>query len=108
MSNLIKPMIFDLDELKIKAENGNGLACYILGRSYDSQENGAEQSFEKAMEWYGKGQKLDDPRCIYGVGACYHFGDGVEEDKEKARQLFIEAYNPLLELIENDKDNSKK
>lgn len=108
MNNSIKPMVFDLEELKKKAENGNGLACYILGRSFDSQENGAEQSFTKAMEWYSKGLELGDPRCIYGVGACYHFGDGVEQDKEKAKQLFIEAYNPLLELIESEKDTPKK
>ena len=60
------------------------------------------------MEWYSKGQKLGDPRCIYGVGACYYFGDGVEENKEKAKELFIQAYNPLLELIEQEKDNPRK
>ena len=108
MDKTIKPMIFDLNDMKEKAENGDKLACYILGRSYDSEENGAEQSFEKAMEWYSKGQKLGDPRCIYGVGACYYFGDGVEENKEKAKELFIQAYNPLLELIEQEKDNPRK
>lgn len=108
MDNTIKPMIFDLNDIKAKAEKGDKLACYILGRSYDSGENGADQSFERAMEWYSKGQKLGDPRCIYGVGACYYFGDGVEEDKEKANELFIQAYNPLLELIEQEKDNPKK
>lgn len=108
MDKTINPMIFDLNDMKEKAENGDKLACYILGRSYDSGENGAKQSFEKAMEWYSKGQKLGDPRCIYGVGACYYFGDGVEEDKEKAKELFIQAYNPLLELIEQEKDNPRK
>lgn len=49
MNNTIKPIIFDLDNIRRKAENGDKFACYILGRSYDSEENGAEQSFEKAM-----------------------------------------------------------
>lgn len=49
MNNVIKPMIFNLDELRTKAENGNGLACYILGRSYDSQENGAEHCQEQRL-----------------------------------------------------------
>ena len=49
MDNILKPMIFNLSELEIKAKKGDKLACYILGRSYDSEENGAEQSFEKAM-----------------------------------------------------------
>ena len=68
MSNTIKPIIFDLNDVRKKAENGVKFACYILGRSYDSEENGAEQSFEKAMYWYGKGKELGDPRSAYGVG----------------------------------------
>lgn len=40
-------MVFDLKDLELKAKNGDKLACYILGRSYDSEENGAEQNFEK-------------------------------------------------------------
>ena len=109
MSEKLKTqMIFNLKKLEENANNGSGLVCYILGRSYDSGENGAEQSFEKAMYWYTKGQNLGDPRCIYGVAACYHFGDGVEKDENKARELFIQAYNPLLELIEKEKENPQK
>ena len=102
MNNTIKPIIFDLDDVRRKAENGDKFACYILGRSYDSEENGAEQSFEKAMYWYERGKELGDPRCAYGVGACYYFGDGVEQDKEKAKKIHIEAYEALLELIEKE------
>ena len=49
MNKTIKPIIFDLDDVRRKAEKGNKFACYILGRSYDSEENGAKQSFEKVM-----------------------------------------------------------
>lgn len=108
MSNIIKPMIFDLKDLEMKDKNGDKLACYILGRSYDSRENGAEQSYEKAMYWYEKGKDLGDPRCAYGVGACYYFGDGVEQDKEKAKRIHIDAYRPLLKLIEEEKQNPRK
>lgn len=108
MNNTIKPIIFDLSEVKDKAEKGDKFACYILGRSYDSEENGAEQSFEKAMQWYRRGKKLGDPRCAYGVGACYYFGDGVEQDKERAKKVHIEAYKPLLELIEQESNNPRK
>ena len=104
MDNSIKPMTFDLKDLEGKAKNGDKLACYILGRSYDSEENGAEQSYEKAMYWYEKGKELGDPCCTYGVGACYYFGDGVEQDKE----IHINAYKPLLELIEKEKENPRK
>ncbi len=47
MNNTIKPIIFDLDDVRRKAEKGDKFACYILGRSYDSEENGTEQSFDK-------------------------------------------------------------
>ena len=60
------------------------------------------------MYWYGKGKELGDPRSAYGVGACYHFGDGVEQDKEKAKQIHIEAYKSLLELINEEEQNQRK
>ena len=33
---------FDLEELK---KNLNGFSCYILGRSYDLEENGVTEDF---------------------------------------------------------------
>lgn len=108
MEQKIIPMIFDVKKLEENAKNGDGLSCYILGRSYDSGENGLEQNFEKALYWYNKGKELEDPRCIYGVGACYYFGDGVKEDKNKAYGLFVKAYQPLLKLIEQEKNISNR
>lgn len=102
--NKIIPMIFNINDLEENAKKEDGLSCYILGRSYDSGENGLEQNFNKALFWYNKGKKLEDPRCIYGVGACYYFGDGVEQDKKQAYELFVKAYQPLLELIEQEKN----
>lgn len=107
MNNEIKPIVFDIKELEEKANNGDSLSCYILARSYDSQENGAEQSFSKAIYWYRKGAELKDPRCMYGLGACYYFGDGVEKDLEEAYKWFIQAYTPLLEQINQEQSNPK-
>lgn len=99
-----QPMVFLLEDLKEEAEKGNGLACYLLGRSYVSEENGATQNLELAIKYYQKGKELEDPRCIYGMGACYYFGDGVKQDKEKAKELFIQAYHLLLDLIEKENE----
>ena len=99
----ITPLIFDIKQLEVAAET-DGLACYLLGRSYDSGENGVEQDLDKAVYWYQAGARLEDPRAIYGLGACYYFGDGVSEDKEKAYSLFVTAYQPLIELIEKEKN----
>lgn len=38
MNNNIKPIIFDLDDVRRKAEKDDKFACYILGRSYDSEK----------------------------------------------------------------------
>ncbi len=101
--NQIVPLVFNIEELEEKAAT-DGLACYLLGRSYDSSENGVEQDLEKAVYWYSEGAKRRDARAIYGLGTCYYFGDGVEHDEEKAYKLFVEAYPLLLDLIEKEKE----
>ena len=60
------------------------------------------------MYWYEKGKELGDPRCAYGVGACYYFGDGVEQDKQKAKQIHTEAYDPLLAIIDKEQGNPRR
>lgn len=99
----IIPLVYDIEKLKLQSKT-DGLACYLLGRSYDSEENGVTQDLEQAVFWYKEGRKLNDPRAIYGLGACYYFGDGVSKDEEKAYHLFTEAYPKLLELIEEERD----
>ena len=101
--NKIIPLIFNIEELEERSKT-DSLACYILGRSYDSSENGVDQDLEKAVYWYRKGAKQNDSRAIYGLGACYYFGDGVKQDKEKAYKLFVEAYPLLCSLINQEKD----
>lgn len=103
----ITPLIFDIKQLEVAAKT-DGLACYLLGRSYDSGENGVEQDLDKAVYWYQAGARLEDPRAIYGLGACCYFGDGVSEDKEKAYSLFVTAYQPLIELIEKEKNTPER
>ena len=86
MDNSIKPMTFELKDLEVKAKNGDKLACYILGRSYDSEEKWSRAKlWKKQCTGMKKGKKLGNPCCTYGVGACYYFGDGVEQDKEKSK-----------------------
>ena len=103
----IVPLTFNIEELERKAPT-DGLACYILGRSYDSAENGVDQDLEKAVYWYEEGAKKNDPRAIYGLAACYDFGDGVEQDKKKAHDLFVDAYPKLLNLIEEEQSEPER
>lgn len=93
-------MKFDLKELE---KINSGFAYYILGRSYDLEENGASQDYNKALLYYQKGFDINYPLCIYSLGISYELGLGdlLQIDKEKARELFQKAYPKIVELINN-------
>lgn len=98
----MKIIKFDLNEL----ENVNkGFAYYLLGRSYDLEENGVEQDYDKALYYYQKGFDLDYPLCIYSLGISYELGLGkiLKVDKAKAKKLLTNAYPKIIELINNPK-----
>lgn len=91
---------FDLNDL----ENQNtGFAYYLLGRSYDLEENGGEQDYNKALYYYQKGFEIDYPLCIYSLGISYELGLGelLEKDSKKAKELLTNAYPKILDLINN-------
>lgn len=91
---------FNLNEL---LNVNTGFAYYILGRSYDLEENGAKQDYDKALYYYQKGFNLDYPLCIYSLGISYELGLGevLEVNKDKAKKLLVNAYPKILELINN-------
>jgi len=91
---------FNLDEL----ENQNtGFSYYLSGRSYDLEENGANQDYTKALEYYLKGLNIDYPLCIYSLGISYELGLGeiLSIDKNKSKELLNTAYPKIVELINN-------
>lgn len=91
---------FDLEKLKQKQD---GFSCYILGRSYDLEENGAKQDYNEALKWYEQGIRMGYPLCLYSLGISYEMGlgDSLETDKEKGENLLKEAYPKILELIDS-------
>ena len=91
---------FDLNELE---KVGTGFTYYLLGRSYDLEENNVEQDYNKALYYYQKGFDLDYPLCIYSLGISYELGLGkiLEVDKEKTKKLLTNAYPKIIELINN-------
>lgn len=91
---------FDLNELE---KVGTGFNYYLLGRSYDLEENDVEQDYNKALYYYQKCFDLDYPLCIYSLGISYELGLGkiLEVDKEKAKKLLTNAYPKIIELINN-------
>lgn len=91
---------FDLNELE---KVGTGFNYYLLGRSYDLEENDVEQDYNKALYYYQKGFDLDYPLCIYSLGISYELGLGkiLEVDKVKAKKLLTNVYPKIIELINN-------
>ncbi len=96
---------FDLEELKKKQD---GFSYYILGRSYDLEENGAKQDYDEALKYYKKGEELKYPLCTYSLGISYVLGLGnsLEINEKKGNELLEEAYPKIIELI-NSKDTDE-
>lgn len=96
----MKIINFNMSELE---KQNNGFSYYVLGRSYDLEENGLEQDYQKALYYYQKGFDIDYPLCIYSLGISYELGLGesLEVDKDKAKKLLNNAYPKIIELINN-------
>lgn len=89
---------FDLEQLKNKQD---GFSYYILGRSYDLEENNVNQDYDKALKYYEKGNNLGYPLCIYSLGISYvlGLGDALTIDEEKGNKLLEQAYPKIIQLI---------
>ena len=92
---------FDIDELKRKED---GFSFYILGRSYDLEENGCPQDYKKAIEYYYKGMNINDPLCEYSIGISYilGLGDVLQVDLRKGDMLLKRAYPKILKMLDDD------
>ena len=96
----MKVIKFNLDDL---LNHHTGFSYYLLGRSYDLEENDVLQDYSKALYYYHKGFENGYPLCTYSLGISYELGLGnvLSTDKGKAKELLINAYPKILELINN-------
>jgi len=80
----------NLAELRHKAEAGNAVAQFNLGKCYD-QGQGVPKDESEAVKWYRKAaeQGLAEAQC--NLGLCYQFGDGIPESKDQAVKWYREA-----------------
>lgn len=58
--------------------------CYYFGK-------GVSLSYMKAVSFFEKAVKLNDPEGMYLLSKCYRFGRGVSQDVNKAEQLLKKA-----------------
>jgi TPR repeat protein len=94
--------------LKAKAEKGDVLAQYNLGRLYLLGE-GVETNFLEAVKWFRKAAEQGDADAQFNVGFAYELGRGVTQDyteaaewyKRSAQQGDLAAESSLGEFCEN-------
>ena len=77
--NLIK---FNLEDLK---KDLNGFSCYILGRSYDLEENDVTKDYNKAFKIIKECADNGHIAAIYDLGVNFYYnGIGTIKDLNKA------------------------
>lgn len=55
---------------------------FYLGKQYEEGLRMIEDE-SKAVELYMSGAELENPKCLYEMGGCFHHGYGVEKYEEK-------------------------
>lgn len=79
-----------LERCMEKAEEGDDVSQYILGRCYYYGE-GVEQDFNQAVFWWTKAANQGHADAMTLLGLAYRFGLGVEVDYAKSLSLLQEA-----------------
>lgn len=68
--------------------------AYLLDKSEENEE---------AVEWYQKAVAQENPEAQFGLAGLYAIGEGIEQDTEKAYQLFTESaenmYAPAIRVL---------
>lgn len=82
-------------QIQNNQEEADGTREYKLGLAQIDKEN-----YEKAAYWLKQAADVEHPFAQYFLGMMYLNGIGVEEDKDKAHELFEEA-SPVIYYIAN-------
>ena len=70
------------------AMRGNTTAMVNLGNGYEQGLFDGEPNYRKAVKWYWKAASEKDPDGLFNFANCYHHGWGVEQNHEKAFEIF--------------------
>lgn len=80
-SCFVKP--FDIDDCRVKAEQGDAKAQGFLGWLYEQREGSYEDS-KAAANWYKKSANQGFAPAQYALGQAYYNGQGVIQDYKEA------------------------
>lgn len=73
-----------INDLTIRADAGDRTAMRALAEAYYAGQDGAEQDFAKAADWYRRLAKTGDPRAQTSLGLMYARGYGVSKNLSEA------------------------
>jgi TPR repeat protein len=73
--------------LKASALQDNKVSIYRLAEAYQ-RGKGTELNLEVAAQWFTKGVEFKSAECQAALGYMYLLGKGVDEDENKAQELF--------------------
>lgn len=82
--------LYNLDEIKLQAKQGNADAQYNLGVIYE-QGIGISVDSKKAINWYQKAAEQGRFEAQYNLGLMYSRGVGGKQDYRKAKKWFGKA-----------------
>lgn len=104
-----------LEKYRERAAKGDAEAMLLLGKAYYHGTDGAKVNYEKAAKWFFDAAEIKDTSAAKWsaeakgwLGLLYYSGKGVDQDKERAMQLFIRATKGgFTELVTTFEDMAK-
>ena len=72
---------------------------YWIGLAYSKGNAGYDVDMNRAIETWAQG--IPNSRCLFELGKCYYWGNGVPKDKDL-------AYNYFLRVSDQGKDFADK
>ena len=96
----------ELTRLRNRAASGDAQAMLNLGKAYYAGELGAQKNYKTAAEWFASAAEVASPEAEQysaeakaWLGVLYYNGEGVTQDLERAKKLFLAATKGGVEGI---------
>ena len=80
-----------VERLNKRVEASDAIATFNLGCCYRDGKYGYTQDYEKALELWHRSGELGYSSAYHNIGNAYHYGRGVEVDKQKAKRYHKQA-----------------
>ena len=90
---------FNIDVFEKLASEGDVFAQYYLGHYWSVESD--VRDYTKAYNYYSMAAKQDDPEAMKRIGDLYADGTGVEQDYQKALEMYIKAGRWMPDALGN-------